>query len=122
MKAVNVRQLKANPSEALRLAREGPVVVMNRDEPEALLVHLDDDALLSEPGVRVALPLALYKSESLSLGRAAKLAGFTLVDFMQHLSRLGVPVVRGTRGSVREDAHTLDAWLRQESSSATRAR
>lgn len=122
MKAVNIRQLKNNPSEALRLARKEPVVVMNRDEPEALLVHLDDETLLSEPGVRLALATALYRSESVTLGRAAKLAGIALADFMQHVSRLGIPAVRGTRATVREDARTLEAWLKQESSSATRAR
>jgi len=122
MRAVNIRQLKNNPSEALRLAREEPVVVMNRDEPEALLVHLDDETLLSEPGVRLALATALYKSESVSLGRAAKLAGVALADFMQHVSRLGIPAVRGTRAGVRQDKRTLEAWLKHESSSATRAR
>lgn len=122
MKAVNIRQLKNNPSEALRLARQEPVVVMNRDEPEALLVHLDDETLLSEPGVRLALATALYRSESVSLGRAAKLAGVTLADFIQHVSRLGIPAVRGTRAVVREDARTLETWLKQESFSVTRAR
>ena len=122
MKAVNVRQLKNNPSEALRLAREEPVIVLNRDEPEALLVHLNDDTLLSEPGVRLALATALYKSESVSLGRAAKVAGVALADFMQHVSRLGIPAVRGTRVDVHDDARTLESWLKRESSSATRAR
>ena len=122
MKAVNVRQLKNNPSEALRMARDEPVVVLNRQEPDALLIHLDNETLLSEPGVRLALATALYKSESLSLGRAAKLAGVGLADFMQHVSRLGIPAVRGTRPGVRDDARTLETWLRQESSSATRAR
>lgn len=121
MKAVNVRQLKNNPSGALRMARTQPVVVMNRDQPEALLVHLDDEKLLKEPGVRVALATALYRSESLSLGRAAKLADMALVEFMQHVSRLGIPVVRGTTQSVRDDVKTLEAW-RKNSSSATRAR
>lgn len=111
-----------NPSEALRLAREEPVAAINRDEPEALLVHLDDETLLSEPGMRLALATALYKSESVSLGRAARLAGVAIADFMQHVSRLGIPAVRGTRTSVREDRRTLEAWLERESSSATRAR
>jgi predicted HTH domain antitoxin len=121
MKAVNVRQLKNNPSDALRMARSDPVVVMNRDQPEALLVHLDDEKLLREPGVRLALATALYRSQSLSLGKAAKLAGIALAGFMRHVSRLGIPVVRGTAQSVREDARTLEAWLKKPSS-ATRAR
>ena len=121
MKAVNVRQLKNNPSHALRMAREQPVVVMNRDQPEALIVHLDDEKLLAEPGVRLAFATALYKDESLSLGRAAKLAGIPLAGFMQHVSRMGIPVVRGTAQTVRQDVKSLEAWLK-ESSSATRAR
>lgn len=121
MKTVNVRQLKNNPSEALRMAREHPVVVMSRDRPEALLVHLDDEQLLQEPGVRLALATALYKSESLSLGRAARVAGMALAEFIQHVSRLGIPVVRGTAQSVRDDVKRLEAW-RGRSSSATRAR
>jgi predicted HTH domain antitoxin len=113
MKSVNVRQLKNNPSEALRMARKHPVVVMNRDQPEALLMHLNDEKMLAEPGVRVALATALYKAESLSLGRAAKLARMVLVEFMQHVSRLGIPVVRGTAATVRQDANNLKAWLKK---------
>ena len=35
MKAVSVRQLKDNPSAALRAAREQPVMVLERNQPEA---------------------------------------------------------------------------------------
>ncbi len=109
MKAVNVRQLKNNPSEALREARKSPVVVLSRDQPEALLVHLDDDALLAEPGVRRALATALYREESLSLGQAARFAGVSIAEFMQHASRLGIPVVKGT-AAVAADAQTIAEW------------
>jgi prevent-host-death family protein len=109
MKAVNIRQLKNNPSAALREARERPVVIVNRNQPEALLVHLDDQTLLAEPGVRWALVTALYREESLSLGQAARCAGLSLAEFMQHVSRLGIPVVRGTATRVREDAQAIEA-------------
>jgi predicted HTH domain antitoxin len=121
MKALNVRQLKSNPSEALRAARERPVVIMNRDQPEALLVHLDDERLLAEPGVRRALATALFREESLSLGQAARFAGVPIAEFIQHASRLGIPVVRGTSDEVKEDARTVDQW-RRGSSRRTRAR
>ena len=110
MKAVNVRQLKNNPSAALRDARKHLVVVLNRDRPEALLVHLDDDALLSEPGVRRALATALYRDESLSLGQAAPVAQLSLAAFIEHVSRLGIPVVRGTAAGVRGDAQVVAKW------------
>jgi prevent-host-death family protein len=41
MKTVGVRELKDNPTRALREARHGPVLVTNRDEPDALLVSFD---------------------------------------------------------------------------------
>jgi predicted HTH domain antitoxin len=110
MKTVNVRQLKNNPSDALRMARTAPVVVMNRDQPEALLFHLDDEGLLGEPGVRLALATALYRSESVSLGRGAKIAAIPLADFMQHLSHEGIPVIRGNAKTLRDDLKNLEAW------------
>lgn len=116
MKCVNVRQLKNNPSEALRMARAAPVVVMNRDQPEALLVHLNDEGLLGEPGVRLALATALYKSESVSIGRGAKIAGVAPAEFMQHVSREGIAVIRGTAKTVRTDIANLEAWLKRGSS------
>lgn len=110
MKSVNVRELKNNPSEALRMARKQPVVVMKRDHPEALLFHLDDQGLLGEPGVRLALATALFKSESLSIGRAAKVAGMPLEAFMVEMGRAGIPVIRGSARTLREDLKNLKAW------------
>ena len=60
--------------------------------------------------VRLALAAALYKDESLSLGRAAEFSGLTLADFVDHVSRLGIPVVRGAN-TMRDDMETLDEWL-----------
>ena len=84
MKAFSVRELKNNPSVALRAAREHPVIVLNRHQPEAVLIHLDDESLLSEPGVRCALATALYRDRSLSLGQAARFSGFGTAAFIQH--------------------------------------
>ena len=110
MRAVSVRELKNNPSEALREARNEPVLVLKRNHPEALLVHLSDDSLLGEPGVRLAIATALYRSESLSLGRAAEISGISIAEFMQHVSGLGIPVVKGSVRSLREEAEAFAEW------------
>ena len=110
MKAVSVRELKNNPSAALRAAREQPVMVLNRHEPEAVLIHLRDDSLLSEPGVRLAIATALFRERSLSLGLAAKYSGLGIARFIEHVSRLGIPVVAGTAEAVREDAEVAKKW------------
>ena len=47
MRVVNVSGLKNNPSEALRSARDDVVVVMNRDQPDAMLIGLQSGKLLS---------------------------------------------------------------------------
>jgi hypothetical protein len=60
-----------------------------------------------------------YRSESLLLSRAAQLAQIPLVDFMQHVSRLGVPVVRGDAQTLRDDIEDLDAWLERKRERAT---
>ena len=111
MHTVNVRQLKNNPSEALRKAQKEMVVVMNGDHPSAVLVHLENSGLLEMPGVRLALAAALLKDGSLSLARAAKLADTPLPEFMQHLSRSGIAVIQGSAKEVKKDVETLDTWL-----------
>ena len=77
-------------------------MVLNRHQPEALLVHLDKDSLLSEPGIRLALATALYREHSLSLGQAARFLGVSPAEFIRHVSRFGIPVIRGTAATVQE--------------------
>ena len=110
MKTVNVRELKNNPSEALRMAKTDVVVVMNRHKPDALLLHLDE-AKMSLPGVKAALATALFRDGNLPVGRAALVADMAVIDFIQHLSRLGIPVFMGDEASLHADLSTLDAWL-----------
>ena len=121
MRAISVRELRRNLSAVLREARNEPVVVLKRNHPEALLVHLSDDSLLAEPGIREAVATALYRNRTLSLGRAAEISGMPIAEFMQHVSRLGIPVVDGDAASLREDAEAFSRWIR-ETSQPTAAR
>ncbi len=112
MQSVNVRQLKNNPSEALRKARNGPVLVLKGDHPEALLLHLEAGRLPEgNGGLYVALAAALYKDGALSLGRAARVAGMSVSEFISHLSQLGIPVGSAGPDDAAKDLETLDSWL-----------
>jgi predicted HTH domain antitoxin len=111
METVNVSGLKNNPSEALRLAHRDIVIVMNRNVPDAVLVGIDSLGALSVKGVRAALATALFRDGSLSLGRAAQLAEMTVSEFVSHVSRLGVPVVKLESAEARQDMDTLEEWL-----------
>jgi predicted HTH domain antitoxin len=122
MKLVNVRELKNNPSESLRMAREGPVVVLNRDTPEGLLVSLRDVSLGSLDDVRVILAIALLRDRALPLARAARVAGMSLEEFMEQASRESVPVLSGTAESVESDVRMATKWMTKHRSSPTRGR
>ena len=111
MITVNVSGLKNNPSEALRSAKQDMVLVMNRNEPDALMVGVNQMKALDMPGVRTALATALFKDGELSLARAANLANMTLAGFITHISRFGIPVISQSDEDVESDMDTLDEWL-----------
>lgn len=113
MKTVNVSGLKNNPSEALRMAHDDLVLVMNRNEPNALMIGLKSSKIIGMPGVRKALATALFKDGDLSLARSAKLADMSLADFIAHISRLGIPVINQTAEEVQQDMDTLEQWLKE---------
>ena len=112
MKTVNVSGLKNNPSEALRMAHDDLVLVMNRNEPDALMIGLKSSNIIGMPGVRKALATALFKDGDISLARSAKLADTPLADFIAHVSRLGIPVINQTAEDVQQDMDTLEQWLK----------
>lgn len=112
MITVNVSGLKNNPSEALRHAKDDMVLVMNRNQPDALMVGVNQIKALDMPGVRTALATALFKDGELSLARAANLASMTLAVFIGHVSRLGISVISQTDNEVNDDMDTLDEWLK----------
>lgn len=116
MKTVSVRELSRNPSAALRAARENPVVVLRRQRPEAVLIHLEGDSILDDHGIRLALATALYREGSVSLGRAARFSELPLADFVRHVSQLGVAVTHGTAASVRQDIDAIQEWRKHSSS------
>jgi predicted HTH domain antitoxin len=84
--------------------------VLKGDRPTAIMLNLDDESLLSQPDVKLALATELYRCGHLSLGRAARLAEMNLVDFMRHLSARGIAVICGTADEAKKDLDTLRKW------------
>jgi len=115
MHAVSVSGLKHNPADALRQARSAPVVVLNRDHPDAVLIGLEEGGLLQAPGVRAALATALFRDAELSLVRAARVAEMDVASFIAHLGRLGIPAIRLTVTETNADLDTLEQWLQSSS-------
>lgn len=95
------------------MAHEDLVLVMNRNEPDALMIGLKSSKIIGMAGVRKALATALFKDGELSLARSARLADMPLANFIAHVSRLGIPVINQTAEEVQEDMDTLEQWLKE---------
>lgn len=115
MRAVNIRQLKSNPSTALAAARsDDMVVVMNRDHPQALLVDLEQLGVPDLPAVRTALAVALFRSGSVSAGFAARMAGKPLAEMLTLLSSQGIPLAPDSDAdadNVRDEMRHAREWM-----------
>ena len=116
MRAFNIRQLKNNPSTALRAAHEDDmVVVMNRDNPTALLVDLESMALPDLESVKVSLAVSLFKSGVISVGSAARMANHNLSDMITLLSSLNIPLTGNNADDATSDMAVAKQWLKQNS-------
>lgn len=113
MHVVNVRQLKSNPSSALREARDDMVIVMNRDKPDAMLIGFEQLAGVPDlVHVRQAMAVSLFKDRLVSVGSAAKIAGESLATMLTRLARLGLPVVDYDDQALAQEVATAAAWIK----------
>lgn len=114
MQAVNIRQLKNNPSQVLRTAHDDDmVVVMKRDTPTALLIDLEKLDLPDIANVKVALAVTLFKSSSISAGSAARMADKSLPEMLTLLSNLGIPLTTSNPSEAADDMAVAREWLEQ---------
>ena len=94
MKALSIRDLTNNPSADLREAQaDDLVVVMNRQQPQALLVDLARLGVADFAGVKFALAVALFRQGQISPGYAAPVAGLSVSAMIEKLERKGIPIV-----------------------------
>jgi len=110
MYATNVRNLKRNPSEALRHAEDEPVLIMKGNQPNALLIHLSQSVDNTYRQLKPALAASLFKDRVLSLGAATQVSGLNLSEFIEHLTQLDIDLVVPDTQTTKEMG-TLDSWL-----------
>lgn len=112
MQVVNVRQLKSNPSQALREARRAPVVVMNRDRPDAVLIGIEQLAGIPDfDHAREALAVAMFREGQVSVSVAANVAGRSLSQMLRILSARGIPVADATRDDLDAEGALAERLL-----------
>jgi predicted HTH domain antitoxin len=111
MFATNVRNLKKNPSLALRQAEQAPVLILKGNVPNALLLNFKKTMAETEQAIKPALASSLYKEGVLSLGAAAKLSDLPLTSFVQHLAMLGIEIVQADE-TTSQEVQDLRQWLK----------
>jgi len=112
MQTINVRQLKSNPSTALRDARTEMVVVMNRDKPDAIMIGFEQlNGLADFAHVRQAMAVSLFKDRLISVAGAAKLADEPTGVMLTRLARLAIPVADYDATELAAEVVMGSAWL-----------
>ena len=92
MQSFSIRDLRERTGDISRSAEQGELSLVTR-HGHPLFISVPFNQHVVEHGVYLALAENLFKSGELSLGKAAKLANMSRVEFGEHVSRLGIPVV-----------------------------
>lgn len=112
MQTISVRQLKSNPSTALRDARTEMVVVMNRDKPDAVMIGFEQlNGLADLTHVRQAMAISLFKDRLVTVTAAAKLAGESTAAMLTRLAQLGIAVADYDAVTLADEVKASAHWL-----------
>ena len=92
MQSFSIRDLRERTGEISRAAEQGELSLVTR-HGHPLFISVPFGERVVESGIYLALAENLFKSGEMSLGKAAKLANLSRVEFGEHLSRLGIAIV-----------------------------
>jgi prevent-host-death family protein len=106
MQTFTIRDLRDRTGELVRDAEAGKLsIITKHGQPVFVAVPFDENLLKS--GINVALAVRLFDEESISLGKAARLAAMNVADFMDHLAQLHIPVARPQPGELEQELESF---------------
>ena len=76
-----------------------------------LTLTIPDMVNLSQTDAQILFAIKLFESETLSMGKAAEVAGLSYRTFYELLIRYGVPVVSMTEKEITEEIASADQLL-----------
>jgi len=107
MDTFTIRDLRERTGDLVRDAEQGKLSIITK-HGQPVFVALPFDETLIKEGVRVALAVKLFDEEVLSTGRAAKLSGLPLAEFLKTCSEHDIPVVRYDPNEIEKELKTFD--------------
>ena len=108
MRSFSLRDLRERSGALSREMEQGNLSVVTR-HGHPLFISLPFTSELLELGVHHALAVMLFKEGSFSLGKSAKLARMSLAEFIEHVSRLGIPIVDFSKEELDQEMAYLDS-------------
>jgi len=108
MDTFSVRDLRERTGDLVRQAEAGRLSIVAK-HGRLLFVAVPMDEHLLKEGVAVALVVRLFAEKVVSLGKASKLAGLPVEDFIKHLGAMGVPAVDYPPEELDDELAALDA-------------
>lgn len=108
METFSVRDLRERTGELVRQAEAGHLsLVAKHGHPLFVAVPLDEHLL--EHGVAVAMACRLFAEKTVSLAKAAKLAGLPIEAFVERLGAMGIPAVDYPAEELEQEAAALES-------------
>jgi len=107
MQTFTIRDLRDRTGELVHDAEAGKLsVITKHGRPVFVAVPFDENLLKN--GVGVSLAVRLFDEESISLGKAARLAAMSVVEFMELLAQLRIPVARPRPGELESELASFE--------------
>jgi predicted HTH domain antitoxin len=107
MDTFTVRDLREHTGALIHDAEAGKLsLITKHGRPVFLAVPFSQELL--ELGLRSAIAIKLYQEETLSVGKAAKLAGQSIEAFIERLGSLGIPVVNYSAAEIDQELKDFD--------------
>ena len=107
MDTLTVDDLRASPDRRVADAARGEAALVV-DEGRPLLFALPVDEALLTHGASLALAVRLFDQEVLGLEGAARMAGISQSEMIDHLGALKIPVVRYSPEELEEEMKDVE--------------
>lgn len=102
MDTFTVRDLRERTGTLIHDAEEGKLsLITKHGRPVFLAVPFTPELL--DFGLRTALAIKLFKDETITLEKAAKVSGLNMEIFIERLGQLGIPAVNYSSNELEQE-------------------
>lgn len=102
------QDLARRPEDLFRDAEQGKLALITKDGRPMMVAVPFDDRLL-DLGIHRAMAAHLFESGQTTLSQSARIANVPLVDFIEILGRLGIPVIDYPPEELEQELEVLRA-------------